>query len=110
MAIESAVLPNSQLDLLTVPSERSYAITTVLVCNYDDTASAAFDMHIIKSGQARGNDNMVVNRLELPAGETFTFDTEKIVLEEGDYISFFATPDADSGNTNLTALISYLEV
>jgi hypothetical protein len=110
MAIQNSILPASQLDLVTVPTGKSYAITTILVCNNALTDSASFDLHLVTSGNARGDSNIVVSNLELPAGETFTFDTEKIVLEEGDFVSFFATPDSGGGNTDLTATVSYLEV
>lgn len=110
MAIENEILTQAQKDILVVPEGKSYAITTILVCNYASSGTATFTMHIVKSGEARGDVNMVVNSLELPAGETFTFDSEKIVLEEGDFLSFVANPDAGSGNTDLATTISYLEV
>jgi len=110
MAIQNSILSATQLDLLTVPSGKSYALTTILVCNYSSTDAANFDLHLVRNGNARGNDNIIVSNLELPAGETFTFDSERIVLEEGDYVSFAAGPDTGSGNTDLTATISYLEV
>lgn len=110
MAIENSILPNQQLNILTVPTAKSYAITTIMVCNYASTDTASFDLHIIKSGEARGDSNIIVSNLELPAGETFTFDSEKIILEEGDFVSFFANPDNGTGNTDLSATISYLEV
>lgn len=110
MAIENSILPNQQLDILTVPAGKSYAVTTIMVCNYSNTDAASFDLHMVKSGNARGNANVIVSNLELPAGETFTFDSEKIVLEEGDFVSFFANPDNGSGNTDLSATVSYLEV
>ena len=49
--------------------------------------------------------NQVINDLELPAGETFTFDSEKIILGDGDSIVVVG----DSPNT-LSATVSYLEV
>lgn len=110
MAIQNSILPNQQLDIVTVPSGKSYAVTTIMVCNYSTTDAASFDLHMVKNGEARGNANIIVSNLELPAGETFTFDTEKIVLEEGDFVSFFANPDNGSGNTDLSATVSYLEV
>lgn len=110
MAIENSILPATQLDLLTVPAGKSYAITTIMVCNYATSGSAEFNLHIVKSGDPRGNSNIVVNALELPAGETFTFDSEKIVLEEGDFVSFAASPDSGGGDTDLSATVSYLEV
>ena len=42
--------------------------------------------------------------------ETFTFDSERIILEQGDKISFTSTPDAGGGDTNLAATVSYMEV
>ena len=48
---------------------------------------------------------MVVRALVLPAGETFTFDSEKIVLETGDKIVALG-----ESPTNLVATVSYLEV
>jgi hypothetical protein len=47
----------------------------------------------------------VINVLELPAGETFTFDSEKIILESGDRIVIVG-----DSPTTLSATVSYLEV
>ena len=111
MAIDNALLTTTQLALLTVPASKQYAITTVMVCNKDSSNAATFDMHLIKSGEALSNSKtIIVKELALPAGETFTFDSEKIVLGTGDKISFVAEPDTGSGNTNLVATVSYLEV
>lgn len=111
MAIENDQLTTTQKDIITVPAGKSYALTTVLVCNTDASNAAQFDMHLIKSGEALSNSvTMVVNNLILPAGETFTFDSEKIVLSAGDKLAFVAGPDIGSGLTNLAATVSYLEV
>jgi len=118
MAIVNQTLTTTQLDILTVPAGKTYAITNILVCNtYDpgavDAAShdAIFDLHLIPSGQALSNARTtVVRQLTLPAGETFTFDSERIVLEAGDIVSFVSEPDVGSGNTDLAATVSYLEV
>ena len=42
--------------------------------------------------------------------ETFTFDSEKIILEQGDKITLIASPDIGGGLSNLSATVSYLEV
>jgi hypothetical protein len=110
MAIVNAQLTTTQLDVLTVPASTSYAITNILVCN-TGTADADFDLHLIPSGSALNNKvTRVVNNLTLPGGETFTFDSERIVLEAGDKISFVAEPDIGSNLTDLATTISYLEV
>lgn len=121
MAIENAQLTDTQLDVLTVPAGKRYAITSILVCNTyspnDPTPeqhTASFDMHFIKDQQALSNQvTCVVRELALPSGETFTFDSEKIILEEGDKVSFVAQPENvsyGSGLTDLAVSLSYLEV
>lgn len=124
MAIVNAQLTTTQLDVfdpingLGVPSDKRYAITNIMICNtYDPTAGdaddheASFDMHVRKSGQALNNKvTCVVREMLLPAGETFTLDSEKIILDEGEEISFVAQPDTGSSLTDLAVSISYLEV
>lgn len=111
MAIKNLQLTTTQLDFIEVPSEKSWAITNILVCNTSLTNSASFDMHLIPNGDALGNKvTAVVRELELPPGETFTFDSERIVLEAGDKVSFVAGPDIGSELTDLAATVSYLEV
>jgi hypothetical protein len=115
MAILNHQLTLTALDALTVPASKSYAITNILVCN-NGTATASFDLHLIPQGESLSNEvTRVINNLELPAGETFTFDSEKIVLDTGDKISFVAEPQSTEpgaviGNTCLAATVSYLEV
>jgi len=111
MSIVNAQLTSTQLDVLTVPAGKTYAITNILVCNQDGTDDASFDLHFIPSGDPLNNAiTRVVNNLTLPAGETFTFDSEKIVLEAGDKVAFVAQPDLGSNLTDLAATVSYLEV
>lgn len=118
MAIVNYQLTNTQLDALTVPSGKRYAITNILVCNTyspsgvsPSTHSADFDLHFIPNGDSLDNNiTCVVRELNLPAGETFTFDSERIVLEAGDKVAFVASPDIGSGLTDLATTISYLEV
>lgn len=118
MAIVNQRLTTTQLDILTVPAGKQYAVTNILVCNtYDPGAGdaanhdALFDLHLIPSGQSLSNTRTcVVRQLTLPAGETFTFDTERIVLDAGDIVAFVAEPDVGGADTDLAATVSYLEV
>lgn len=112
MAIQSTTVGNTDTTLLTVPAGVRYAITTILVCNTfdpdDPTASSntsIFDMHLVPATFPKSDTNMVVRSMPVPAGETFTFDSEKIVLEPGDRVILLG-----QAPTNLSATISYLEV
>ena len=105
MAIVNQQLTTTQLDMITVPASKSYAITNILVCN-NGTAAASFDMHLIPQSSSLSNDvTRVINKLELPPGDTFTFDSEKVILSAGEKLTFVG-----DANSNLAAMVSYLEV
>lgn len=110
MAIANARIGTTNTTLLTVPTGKQYAITTLMICNvanYDSGGSndCTFDLHIIPDGQSIGNDNIVVNNLNVAGADTFTFDTEKIIIDEGDTVVLAAQIA-----NRLTATLSYLEV
>ena len=121
MAIISAQIKTTNTDILdptgvgspagAVPTGKTHAITNVLVCNNSTSAAATFDMHLVKSGTTLSNAvTRIVHDLSLPAKETFTFDSEKIILEQGDKIVLIGSPDIGGSLTNLSATVSYLEV
>jgi len=110
MAINSALILETDTTLLSVPSDKKYAITTLLVCNYSTSTNSindsSFDMHVIKgSGGVKSNANKILNNISMPSQETFTFNVERLILEEGDRVVLIS-PDSDK----LSATISYLEV
>ena len=122
MAIKNAQLKDTPTNILDpdsevaapftggVPGGKSYAITNILVCNVSSSNDASFTMHLIPYGENLNLDvTTIVRNLTLPPEETFTFDSERIVLEEGDKIVFVATPGS-GGLTTLAATVSYLEV
>lgn len=103
-----------------VPVGKKWAITTILFCNTGSYTEADgitndpdtpnsyltyLDLHFVKAGDAAGDKNLVLNGIPIPGGETFTFDTEKIILEEGDLVYAQTTsPEV------ISATLSYLEV
>ena len=111
MAIAQVAIGNTDTILLTVPASTSYAITTIMVVNpnsYDATGTndSSFDMHFVKNAEAKSNINMVVKELPVPGGETFTFDSEKIILEAGDKIVLLGAHNP----SRLSATVSFMEV
>ena len=114
MAIINGQLSIADKTHLTVPANKRYAITTIMVCNTQpaDTGGSndsQFDLHVVPSGQTKGNSdpnaNQIINNLVVAGADTFTFDTEKLVLEAGDSII-----TASQAPANLAMTISYLEV
>ena len=122
MAIESSFIETTGTDLVTVPSGENWAITTIIICNTfaidptdDQAGKTSFDLHLLQDGATATDTNRVINGLELQAGETFTFDSEKIILSEGEKIYAIGTPQDTSpgallGNTSMSVLVSYLEI
>ena len=121
MAIISAQVKNTNTDILdptgagsparAVTTGKTYAITNILICNNSTSAAATLDMHLVKSGSALSNAvTRVLHDLSLPAKETFTFDSEKLILEQGDKIVLIGGPDIGGGLSNLSATVSFLEV
>jgi hypothetical protein len=103
--------------MLTVPTGEEWAITNIMVCNtYDPVASnsqnetCVFDLHLVPSnGSYSDTVTSVVRRLSLPAGETFTFDTEKIVLSAGDSVVVNGSA-SNTGTGRLACTVSYIKV
>jgi hypothetical protein len=107
MAIQSALLANGDNTLITVPGGKRYAILTIMVCNTSDAVDGDFTMYFVPDTGPTNTSTMVVNQMPMPAQETFTFDTEKLILEEGDKIILNS-----SGPTYsiLNATVSFMEV
>ena len=103
--------------MLTVPAGQSYAITNIIVCNtYDPGATSPenetveFDLHLVPAGGSYSDAiTSVVRRLSLPAGETFTFDTERVVLDAGDSVVVNGGLST-GGNPNLACTVSYMRI
>ena len=111
MAIQNTAIPGSLTPTTIYTSSGDTAITTTIFCNTNvynpaspATGTIELTLHVIPSGDSRGPENMILNALPIPAGETFTFDTEKVVLESGDKLTALAS------DVNLSSTVSYMSV
>lgn len=109
MAIQSTAIGTSNTDIYI--SNGNTAVTCIWVCNtvtynpLDPTAGTTYlDVHFVKNGSGVSNVNQIINQLPVPAGETVIFDTEKIILDNGDKIV------ANADTVNLSATISVISV
>lgn len=110
MAIQSSAIGTSTTTLFT--SSGSNAITNIMFCNTiqynpsNPTSGLAYlTVYLVASGSTASTTNTVVNYLPLPAGETFSFDSEKIILGDGDKVQAVASAAA-----TLVATVSSLVV
>jgi hypothetical protein len=79
------------------------AITTVIVCN-TGSSDRTVTLYAVPSGASAGNSTMIVNQLTVPAGDTVSFDQEKMVLGTGDELKAICSA------SDLTATVSTLVV
>lgn len=79
------------------------AITTVIVCNTGST-DLTVSLFAVAGGGSAGTGNMIVNELTVPAGDTVSFDQEKMVLSTGDELKAICSA------SGLTATVSTLLV
>jgi hypothetical protein len=104
MAINNQTLSTGGDNLFLCPADVEYAVTCVVFCNYS-IATVTINVYAVSNGGSVGDSSTVIKQLELPASETFTFDTEKFVLTGGDRIH--ATCSADNA---VAATISIMRV
>ena len=90
----------------------SNAITTIIVCNksvYNPALptenQSMLYMYAVPAGSSADNTNIIVNGLPIPAGETVSFEQERLVLGSGDKL--YARTDNLS---NLVVTVSTLAV
>ncbi len=105
MAISSALITNSASAIFTCPVGQEYALTTMFFCNYSASDVTLNSLNLVASGGSASDTNRIIKDLLIPAGETLTFDSEKIVLGSGDFVSAVA-----SDNSRLSVTLCTLQV
>ena len=94
MAISNADITTGGVDIFTCPGTlvtdlQEHAVTCLLFCN---TSASDVVLNLTATPQA-GTARKIINELTIPATESFTFDTEKLVLSTGDKISATVSVD-----------------
>jgi hypothetical protein len=110
MAIKNTAIP-ATTDTSIYTSSDNNAITTIIICNTNTTPGSgdrSLTLYAVaNSGGSVGStssSNMIVQTLLIPAGETVSFDQEKMVLANNDAIFAY------SSGTGLTATVSTIPV
>lgn len=92
-------------------SGEEYAVTNMMFCNVS-ASDVTLDLWIVATGGGVDDSSRVIKELLIPASETFSFDTEKIILTPSDRI-YAETKTASSGTQVDDAVgvtISYMRV
>lgn len=99
MAIQSIAIASSNTTIFTATGDKMVA--TMIFCNQAlpnpiqiDSNTTYLDIHLVKKLDTPSTTNRIVNALMIPAGETVFFDTERIVLQDGDTVVASTTSPA----------------
>jgi hypothetical protein len=105
MAITQAQLASTVTTVL-YESFGQNAVTTMLFCNVTTSTNATFDLFVVPftTSSHAGYLTQIIKGVSLPGTETFVFDTERLILEDGDKIY----GQASNGGT-ITATISTVQ-
>lgn len=83
---------------------KAYAITSMFFCNRD-TQPALLTIYLVEKGRNPSSTNVCIKELAINVGDTFAFDSEKIILGEQDAI--WASADRASA---INAFLSVVQV
>jgi hypothetical protein len=78
------------------------AVTTIIFCN-TAVVDTSLTVWMVEGGQSLNNDMMILNSITMPAGETFSMDTERFILGDGDQI-YAQAVDSNA----ISATVSYV--
>jgi hypothetical protein len=111
MALNSTLITTLGNDIFTCPGTantdpQEHAVTCMIFCNYSNDDEILNLWLLAPSPAAVSPVYKVISKLTIPAGETFTFDTEKIVLSTGERVH----ARSSSSDSRLTVTVSSMRV
>lgn len=85
-------------------STNNSAMTAIYFMN-NHSSAVTVQIYIVPSGDSAAADTQIVKDLSIDAGDTYVFDTEKIILANGDTLQAAA-----STGSVVTVTVSYIGV
>jgi len=77
--IKNVIVSNEYTEIISSPSDASYANLGIYFCNTSDQADV-IDVFVVGEGNSPGDLTKVVTQLYIPSKETFMFGGEKFLL------------------------------
>jgi len=88
------------------------AITVMFFCNNNipdpfdvNAGQQLLDVYVVPNGNIVAQENKIINQIPVDAGETFSFNSERLVLSPGDRV-FATTTDVNI----ISSTISYVVI
>lgn len=86
-------------------SSGSTAITSMFICNFDTTNDCHVTVYLVPSGDSADDTTTIFKQLNIEAGDTYIFNTERFLLSNGDTVKMTAETNGD-----LSSMISYTSI
>jgi hypothetical protein len=86
-------------------SSGSTAITSMFICNFDTTNDCHVTVYLVPSGDSADDTTTIFKQLNIEAGDTYIFNTERFLLANGDTVKMTAETAGD-----LSSMISYTSI
>ena len=104
MAIKNTeIVTTSETSIFTAEST-TQAVLSIIFCN-TTSSSLTLTVYAYPSGSSMGSSTMIINKLVIPATDTFTWTAdEKFILSSGDKITGLLEAAASPG---ITATVNY---
>ncbi len=102
MAIANAQISSSSKTPVFVATGEN-AVTCIIFCNTSLVTDATVSVYLVPATVPASAANQIMNEISIPAGETFSIDTERFIMEDSDSIQAQA-----SQNLIVTATVSYV--
>jgi hypothetical protein len=80
------------------------AVTCIIFCNTSPATDATVTVWAVPAAIAASDANMILNEVSVPAGETFSLDTERFIFADSDTLQAQASQDII-----ITATVSYVQ-
>jgi hypothetical protein len=103
MAIANTVL--STLDGNIFVSSGNSAITAIYLCNSAGAGTVTINLYAVPSGGTLDATTQIYQNLSLTQGDTYVIDSEKLILENGDYLAGNC-----SANASVVATVSSIGI
>lgn len=85
-------------------SSDSLVMLAGFFCNTDQNSVDVVDVYVVPYGGTASDGNIIVKQMNVDPTDTIIFETEKLIIADGDYIF------AKSQNGTTTVTISYMGV
>ena len=104
MALSSTVIGTTNTTIISGTSGQLRAVICLFLCNTNTSTADSVTIYAVANGQSASDTNTIIKSTEIDSTDTLTFDTEKLLLGDGDSIQ------GVSSNGTISATISYTDV